>query len=69
MTTVCGAVAQVPTQFCAEEIVDMAQNTINKTNNLFIIDAKLATNTNKSKKFKNFFHKTLENVEKSCIFA
>ena len=61
--------AQVPTQFCAEETVDMAQNTINKTNNLFIIDAKLATNTNKSKKFKNFFHKTLENVEKSCIFA
>ena len=49
--------------------LDVAGNASIKTNNLFIIDAKLATNTNKSKKFKNFFHKTLENVEKSCIFA
>ena len=59
----------MPTQFCAEETVDRAQNTINKTNNLFIIRAKLDRKGNKTKKFKNFFHKTLENVEKSCIFA
>ena len=31
--------------------------------------AKLERKANKTKKFKNFFHKTLENVEKSCIFA
>ena len=59
----------MPTQFCAEETVDRAQNTINRTNNLFIIDAKLDRKGSKTKKFKNFFHKTLENVEKSCIFA
>jgi hypothetical protein len=33
------------------------------------IDAKLDRKGSKTKKFKNFFHKTLENVEKSCIFA
>ena len=59
----------MPTQFCAEETVDRAQNIIKKTNNLFIIRAKLDRKGNKTKKFKNFFHKTLENIEKSCTFA
>lgn len=47
----------------------MAQNTMNKTNNLFIIRAKLDRKANKTKKFKNFFHKTLDNKGKSCTFA
>jgi hypothetical protein len=42
-----------------------------------LIDLKYAPNrigswfdcSNKTKKFKNFFHKTLENIEKSCTFA
>ena len=38
-------------------------------NNLFIIRAKLDRKGNKTKNFKNFFHKTLENIEKSCTFA
>ena len=59
----------MPTQFCAREYVDRAQNTIKKTNNLFIIRAKLDRKANKTKKFKNFFHKTLDNKGKSCTFA
>ena len=59
----------MPTQFCAREYVDRAQNVIKKTNNLFIIRAKLERKANKTKKFKNFFHKTLDNKEKSCNFA
>ena len=47
----------------------MAQNTMNKTNNLFIIRAKLDRKANKTKKIKNFFHKTLDNMEKSCNFV
>ena len=59
----------MPTQFCAREYVDRAQNAIKKTNNLFIMRAKLERKANKTKKFENFFHKTLDNKEKSCTFA